>query len=229
LYPLNNNLTAFERMMNFSWTAADERDGDQVNYTLNTTVTPDVACSFQGTTSNIQTTNYTYGELCTDQLYNWTVTACDIDGCALSTKFNFSILSVLSIQLLNNNTNFATLNTNQSKDTQYGGVSPFLLENNGNVVANVTIYGNNSPFTSVGLGTTAFQFKARINETGAFNTSGSQMTYTPVLAAYAVLLKSLNYSDTNDTAYVDINITVPANEPPGGKSANVTFQAARSQ
>ncbi len=87
---------------------------------------------------------------------------------------------------------------------------------------------SNSPFTLAALGSTAFQFKARQNETNAYNTTGSQATYTPMDAILKNVLKQLNYSDASDTAYVDINITVPDSEPPGTKSTDVLFRAEMS-
>jgi hypothetical protein len=228
LYPANNNNTVFERYVNFSWSGADERDGDTLNHTLNLSVQPGT-CSVQLQQSNIPGVNYTYGELCTDQYYNWSVRVCDIDGCSSwSTQFNFTIASVLSINLLDRNTDFGTLNVLQSKDTETGGITPFRIENDGNVLANITANATGDLFTTAGLGSTAFQFKARQNETGAFNTSGSQLSYTPVDSILKNVLKQLNYSDTNDSAYVDINITVPSAEQPGTRTTNVTFRATVS-
>jgi len=138
-----------------------------------------------------------------------------------------TIASVVSIILRANNTDFGTLNLGQSKDTVTGGVSPFVLENNGNVLVNITILGNNSPFTSVNLNSTAFQYKARANETGAFPAGTAQMTYTPVNSTTTNLVKQFNYTDVSDDLLVDINITVPFDEGAGTKSANITFTAGR--
>ncbi len=228
LYPANNNQSVFERFVNFTWTAADERDGDQVNYSLNLNASG--SCAIQTQQTNLQSVNYTFGELCVDSYYNWTVQACDIDGCsAWATLYNFTVASVTSIRLVNNNTNFGALSIGQTIDTSNLVVMPFWIENDGNVFVNVTVIGNNTPsstlFSSVGLNNVAFQYKARLNETGAFNTTNSPMTYTPVNASYTVAFNRLNYSDASDAAFIDINITVPLSEPPGTKIANVTFLA----
>jgi len=84
LYPLNNNQSVFERNVNFSWSTADERDGDTVTYNLSANVTPGL-CGAQ-VAVNPTTTNYTSSELCVDQLYNWTVRACDVDGCSAPSR-----------------------------------------------------------------------------------------------------------------------------------------------
>jgi len=51
------------------------------------------------------------------------------------------------------------------------------------------------------------------------------MLYTPVTGTNTSLISKFNYTDTNDSAYIDINITVPINEPPGNRRANITFTA----
>lgn len=228
LYPADNNQSVFERYLNFSWSTVLDPDGDVVNYTINVTVTAGV-CSVEFTQNNIQTINYTYGELCVDQLYNWSVRSCDIDGCsAYSSISNFTIASVLAITMVNNNTNFGTLSIGQSVTTDNYTITPFLLRNDGNVYANITFVGNNSPFSSVGLDSVAFQFRVEDNETNSINISDSQLTYTPVPSAFTHAIKQLNYSDVNDVVATHINITVPINEPPGTKEANVTFHATMS-
>jgi hypothetical protein len=224
LYPAHNNQTVFERFVNFTWNASNELDGDQVNYSLNLTTSGIGGCAIQTQQTNLQSTNYTFGELCTDSYYNWTVKACDIDGCSgWTTVFNFSIASVTSIRLLNNNTNFGSLTVGQTIDTSDNVVMPFWIENDGNVFVNVTVVANNSPFTSVGLNNIAFQYKARANESNAFDTSTSPLLYTPLNASYTNACNRLNYTDATDAAFIDINITVPINEPPGNKVANISF------
>ena len=228
-YPLHNNQSVFERFVNFTWTAADEPDGDQVNYTLNVVVTPGT-CSAQSTLTNLQTTNRTVGELCIDQMYNWTVNACDIDGCAGNTTlFNFTIASVIGIRLAGNVTAYGILTLSQNNATDGpGGPNPLILENDGNVRVNVSLNASQSPFTSVGLGNAAFQYRIADNETGSFNSSGSQITYTPVPSGIVAAIKQLNYSDALDSVLIHTNITVPSAETPGDKTTNLTLRAVVS-
>jgi hypothetical protein len=230
-YPENNNQSVFERFVNFSWTAADERDGDAVTYTLNLTITPGT-CSVATTQSNIATTNYTFGELCTDQLYNWTIDSCDIDGCSsASTISNFTIASVVGIQLTTNLTELGTFNRNQTKATDADNIAPFIVNNTGNVRVNITLNATNEPFISISMPSTNYQFKAGINTTAAFNTTGSQIIYTPFDTIYKELIKQLNYtagSRANSTARIDVNITAPIDEPPGQKQGNFTIKAVAS-
>ncbi len=229
-YPLHNNQSVFERSVNFSWTTADEPDGDTVTYTLSVVVTPG-ACSVQSTLTNLQTTNRTVGELCVDQLYNWTVNACDVDGCSGNTTlFNFTIASVIGIRLAGNVTDFGVLTLSQNNATDGpGGPNPLVLENNGNVYVNVSLNASQTPFTSVGLGNAAFQYRIADNETGSFNTSGSQTLYTPVPSGATAAIRQLNFTDAADSVRIHTNITVPSAEPPGTKTTNLTFRAVVSQ
>ena len=229
-YPLHNNQSVFERSINFTWTTAVEADGDQVNYTLSVVVTPG-ACSVQSTLTNLQTTNRTVGELCVDQKYNWTVNACDVDGCSGNTTlFNFTIASVIGIQLAGNVTDFGILTLLQNNATDgLGGPNPLVLENNGNVYVNVSLNASQSPFTSVGLGNAAFQYRVADNETGSFNASGSQIVYATVPSGVTAAIKQLNFTDAADSVLIHTNITVPSAEPPGTKSTNLTLRAVVSQ
>jgi hypothetical protein len=230
-YPVNNNQSVFERFVNFSWSAADERDGDAVTYTLNLTVTPGT-CSVATAQSNIATTNYTFGELCTDQFYNWTINSCDIDGCSNPSSINnFTIASVVGIQLTTNLTQLGTFSRNQTKATDADNIAPFIVNNTGNVRVNITLNATNEPFTSISMPSTNYQFKAGINTTAAFNTTGSTSTYIPFNSIYQNLIKQLNYTarpNTNTTARIDVNITAPIDEPPGQKQGNFTIKAVIS-
>jgi hypothetical protein len=230
-YPANNNQSVFERFVNFSWTTADERDGDAVTYIFNLTITPGT-CSVATTQSNIATTNYTFGELCTDQLYNWTIEACDIDGCTSPSPLsNFTIASVVGVQLTTNLTQLGGFERNQTKATDADNIAPFIVNNTGNVRINITLNATNEPFTSISMPNTNYQFKAGINTTAAFNTTGSQVTYTPFNTVFKELIKQLNYTarpNTNTTARIDVNITAPIDEPPGQKQGNFTVQAVAS-
>jgi hypothetical protein len=231
LYPVNNNLTVFERFLNFSWTAADERDGDSVTYTLNTSVSGG-SCGVQLAPSGqagIALTNYTHGELClATQYYNWTVDACDVDGCTRSAKYNFSVPSVVGIQFLVNLTQFGMFNPGQSKATDADGIAPFVINNTGNVKINVSVNGT-SPFTSASLPTGNYTVKAGVNRSNAYNETGSvNNTYTMLTTTLMHLIKQLNYtagSGANSTAAIHMNITAPEQEPPGNKQGNLTVLA----
>jgi hypothetical protein len=123
-----------------------------------------------------------------------------------------------------NNTNFGAMNNNQTMNTTTGTPPPFVCANTGNVPLNVTLKALNPLFTSSGLGNSSFQYKARENQTGAFNTTVSQMNWANVTAGYTTLFGYLTYSNNLNNAYVDILLTVPVAEGAGAKSSNLSLQ-----
>jgi hypothetical protein len=44
---------------------------------------------------------------------------------------------------------------------------------------------------------------------------------TDIAVENVTVIKELDYNDTHDTAEIDINITVPENEPPGNKVVTI--------
>ncbi len=229
LSPADGNTSVFERFVNLNWTDSTDADNDPITYTLNLSVEPG-SCSVQAVRTGLTASNQTEGELCVDQRYWWNVTACDNqEGCSSrSSTFNFTIASVLQVTIVDTSMDFGALANGQSVTTDDYSPQPFIVENLGNVPANITLNGSKAPFTSVGLGDTAYQFRVEDNETGSMNASGSQTTYTPIQSFYVNAIKQLNYSDSSDRVAIHINITVPINEPHGSKSGNITIQSVAS-
>jgi len=221
VYPANNNYTVFERNITFQWQASTDPDGDPVNYSIN--ITQGTCTSYNA--ANITTTNWTSAELCVDKTYNWTVKACDPYACsAWAGTWNFTIQSVAGLTLLVNNTNFGSLNNSDTRNTTGGAPPPFNCQNSGNVPLNVTFKANSPLYATSDLGNSTWQYKARENQTGAFDTGTSQMNWTNVSASYANLFQGLKYQANQNSAFIDILITVPATEPAGVKSSVVTVQ-----
>jgi hypothetical protein len=221
VYPANNNYTVFERNITFQWTASTDPDGNPVNYSIN--ITQGTCTSYY--VANITTTNYTSAELCVDKTYNWTVQACDPNACsAWAGTWNFTIQSVAGLTLLVNNTDFGILNNSNTRNTTGGAPAPFNCQNTGNVPLNVTFQANGPLYSMSGLGNNTWQYKARENQTGAFDTGTSQMNWTNVTGSYTSLFTNLKYYNNQNSAFIDILITVPAAEPSGVKSSVVTVQ-----
>ena len=215
-YPVNNNYTVFERNITFQWNASTDPDSDPItyNFTLNQTTCPSY------TASALSATNWTSTKLCVDQLYNWSVQACDPYSCsAWAATSNFTIASVVGITFLVNNTNFGFLNNSNTVNTTGGTPPPFLLANTGNVLLNVTLQANNPLFNTSGLGNNTFQYAARSNESTRYD--AAQTSWANVSATYTSLFTNLKYATGLNNASVDILITVPALEGAGAKSSTI--------
>ena len=169
--------------------------------------------------------------------YNWTVRVNDSDGMSgWTVPWRINISSVVSITLLNNSIDFGSLDYLQWNDTSDDAPLPFLLENDGNSFVNVTITSTHLWETQSG-GSNYFQFKAAnySSELGSFIWAQSQTAYAAIPLSDGLpespllCFSSFNYTDTTDTAEIDINVTVPINEPPGVRRANVTLVASLSE
>jgi len=227
--PTNGNVTVHLRQPLLEWYASNQT----TYYTIN--ITSSTGCGgnyFQNITA--PALNFTpTSELCLNTegggsgtRYDWQVRACSPDACGnWSSLWNFSIEPYVVITLVNNSVDFINATLGETKNTTTGSVGPYVLQNDGNVIADmVNISASQSLWTSVGLGTNNFQMKARVsNESGSFNVTGSLTSWVNISATNQTVIRQLNYTDMNDSAYLDIQIKVPGDEPPGSKQTNLIF------
>lgn len=143
------------------------------------------------------------------------------------------------IFLKNATVNFAAVQVGASYDTSlnYSNSSQFLLRNDGSVKVNVTIAatalwnstsGNNTNYrynvTEAVGNTTAFEYDNNCDSTHNNNTY-----YTmPMDSTSARAVCKFDFTDANDHARIDIQITVPGGEAAGTKSSTVTFTASEA-
>ncbi|RMF55629.1 hypothetical protein D6745_01380 [Candidatus Woesearchaeota archaeon] len=230
IFPNNGNDTLLDRTPTFNWSAATDPDNDVINYTLNVTC-PTCSAEINVVVSN--DTNYTPSiELDLDKVYYWNVTTNDgTDSGGTSETWNFTILST-SIIMVNGSVNFSNMQLLEYDNTSDDNPPPFVVENNGNVLVNVTVYAQSSLWDTVGLNTTYFMAKAdnHTAELGSFRYDLSQTTYTPIqnVTYKERYISYLNYSDSNDLAELDIAVQVPDAEPAGNKSSVLVFEATAS-
>ncbi|MEM2139232.1 MAG: hypothetical protein QXM96_03705 [Candidatus Woesearchaeota archaeon] len=220
--PNNNNHTIKERKPLFLFNSTDV-DGDDINYTIKINFTSTFECGLnilQNISESSYQSNY---DFCTDQIINWSVIA--FDGSLYSEwseTWNFTIESFLSINLTTNSVDFGSMNMLESKDTD-NGYNPLIIENNGNVYVNVTKIGSNqSPFIMADLNTSYFRYKvdntSEINSFDKIKSITEWENITSIDNANKTAIVNLNYSDANDEAQIDLNVTVPLYEPGGPKS-----------
>ncbi|MFH1915851.1 MAG: NosD domain-containing protein [Nanoarchaeota archaeon] len=231
--PSTENFTVHERYTFFNWTNSTDDDGDTIVYEIN--VSTDTACAGGGFNQSwLDRTNTSAPKaLCTHDetalIYNWTVRACDDETCtAWTTRWNFSIQPWIVIVFTNDNVDFGEIaftQVNQWNDTSDDKPLPFTIENTGNVLTNLTNVTANASLwldPQAGLGTHYFQIKvANTTEADSFDWQASQTTYMNLTANNQSLIDNLDWNTSRNSAEIDINITLPSQEPAGNKSADI--------
>ncbi len=230
--PTNGNTTVHDRRPVFLWSNTTNANWFEINITSNTGCSADIYTNSTPTGS----LNYTpTSDFCvkTDGIgnnwYTWTVRACNNQVCGpWASSWNFTIEPWVIITLTNNAVSFGSMAIGDApKDTTTGSPTPFTIQNDGNVQADLVNVSASQSFwqsPAGALGTQYFQMKAReSNETGSFNTTGSLMSWINVTATNQSIIKQLNYADVTDSAYVDVRIAIPGDEPPGNKQTSLIF------
>ncbi len=147
---------------------------------------------------------------------------------------------IVAISMVANVINFSSVNVTETKDSHTDAVAGqrfFTIENNGTVVVNVT-----SCSTELWSGSSKqasdYNITTENNETGSasafplggegawgiMNTTASACG-GPVSGSGTRVIGFLNFTDSGDTVNVFIKIRVPPDEPPGAKTATITFTA----
>ena len=223
-----------DRTPTFTWTATDG-DGDDLTYTINVS---SVASSLCEDADRINTSDGLSYTPTTDlrclfdnnDYYVWKVQANDgeEDG-AWSDERNFSISTTVSITMVSSDIYLGSLLRGNSSNTD-DGPSPFEIENDGNVLINVSINAtklwDTEPDSSL-----YYQFKADASsESDSFSWLGSLTNWTNVpFTGYVVAVNNLEYEEASDTAEIDINVTVPINEDYGIKNSTIVFLGVLSE
>ena len=143
-----------------------------------------------------------------------------------ATERNFTIPSVININLTRENISFGNISVSGTDETRDNSPLPMLLVNLGNVLTKITSYATASIFTQASINSTYFQYAAaNASEGRTFDAALSQIQYInvtgPAITNATTLIRKLNWTNSNDTAEIDFNLTVPIGEPPGGKSATI--------
>ncbi len=231
LYPANNsNIT--DRSPNFNWSNSTV---GLVNYSLeiSTSIDFSVASNIIYNRTNISSlvnansTNFTINfTLDVDRPYWWRVIAYDATSfSAYSNATNFTLQSYVNFSLPIRNVDFGNATLGAQNDTVDEVPRAFHLQNDGNILINISVTSTRLFLgPSVDYPTPNYRFKARINESDAFNSSNSTMNWTNFsLTSLRMDILDLNWTAEKDDARIDVNITVPLDEPAGLRNATVTF------
>ncbi|MFH1151647.1 MAG: hypothetical protein V1788_00815, partial [Nanoarchaeota archaeon] len=234
--PASGNITT-NRTPAFYWNGSDA-DGDNLTYDLNLTCYSSLGggCSDDNrlisgiSAQNSVLTDYLKYLKDNNYYYNWTVRA--YDGTSYSSwaspPWKLEIQASLDVVLINETINFGVIAMDGTNDTTTNNPYPFSLRNDGNCFANVSINATQL-WATVSSNSSYYQFKiANLSgEEGAFNWAGSITAWnqTPINGA-TVAIVALNFSDSKDSAEVDVLVTVPNQEPAGDRGSIVYFESS---
>ena len=227
----SRNLT--NRTIIFSWLPTTDGDGDAVTYnltvrcysTLGGSCSPTDDRSVSGITSTSYMLTSELAFLRDDNYYyNWTITPYDNkDFGEYSNQSNLSIISYVNINLSNDRVDFGSLTINTNQSTTDDSPTPLTIDNIGNVRVEVNL-SSSRLFTTDSFPSPNYMFRVR-NRTdypNAFNSS-SNTSFANVPNISARIMYQFNYTNGTNSAYIDINITVPPNEPAATLSSILTF------
>jgi hypothetical protein len=203
----------------FNWSALDI-DNDSLWYNL--IVDDSMYFDYPEINVTINATNYTPLFELLFKPYYWVIRAYDNETWTNSSQQNFTVISYVSIILVNDTIDFSTMSANESNDTSDNNPGPFVLENDGNCEIDILL-NSTALWQSEPMNTRYFQVKvANSSELFSFNWTASNFTYVNV-SNMTFLVDRLIHNDTFDSAEVDINLTVPLSEAGGIKQAIMTL------
>jgi len=143
-----------------------------------------------------------------------------------TTQLNVAVSVAISLPV--STVDFGSMSTSQTNDTSDSIPGPFEIQNDGNVRVNVTINATDL-FSTASNPTANYRFAANTSSEGTcFDTGSSTTAWTNMPSTATRFLTYLNFTDSCDLAEVEIEVTVPANEPAGAKSSTVTFLASQA-
>jgi len=234
--PQDNNITT-DRTPTFTWAGTDN-DGDTISYEINIT---DYQFSGGAICTDDRKLNLSSSNEYTPSIdlkclydngyqYKWQVRANDSETVgAWSSTYTLNITANITVFLNVSDINFGSLDSLTSNDTTDNSPSPLLIQNNGNTLINISTNASDPLWSSNTTTSDYFKFKIdNSTELGSFKWLSSLTSWTnvPITGNAIHSITELNYSDSKDTAEIDLYIEVPPNEAPGFKDSLLIFQSS---
>ncbi len=225
LKPDDGNTSVRTRRPRFNWSGSDD-DGDSLSFNL----WVDDNSNFESPVIDFSTQDENYTpttDLELDTQYYWRVQVYDQTEYVNSSDWTFTTESHIEVKFINASIDFGSMNLSETKNTTSDNPYPFVIENRGNVLVNVT-FGVTDTFWQSALApldTSYLQYKAddRV-EAGSFDFGSSQTSWANVSDENKTLVKEFNYTDSADAAAIDLLVIVPEDEPPGQKSGTFVLE-----
>jgi hypothetical protein len=229
LISLINGSTTTDRTPTLAWNNSVDNNGDIISYNLiiddnSAFNNPEINVTSVVNVSDVNTTYDLSIILDVDTTYFWKVAANDSYGYGgFSEVSNFTVQSYLSFSLLTSSVSFGNVNNSGVLNTTDNDPLPFRGENTGNIKQNITLNASRM-FTAINYPSSSYMFKIRTNESGAFNSSLSRITWQNFSKTSSdVHVVNLNWLSFKDDFLVDLNLSIPSNETAGEKTSTVTF------
>lgn len=232
-----------DRTPMFSWTGTpNDDDGDVVSFDLNITCynTAGGPCAGSGNDDRLITGISSTTETLTSELqyfidnndyYNWTVRAYDGEEySSWATDYSLNITALVDVTLPNGSVEFGVVSPLGNYDTTDDSPKPFLIQNDGTVFVNISISATDLWAKQLNP-SRYYQYKIAnyTLENGSFNWALSRIFFRNLSTSAETAIVELNYSNATDTAEIDINISVPLDEPADVRSSTVTFTASLTE
>jgi len=145
---------------------------------------------------------------------------------------NITINSEITVSLPVSEINFGSMNLSEYKDTTGDDPEAIVLQNDGNAEINVSI-NFTALWDSAAFPSDKFRYKLREPSGECYEDAGTQTAWLNAPPTTTESVNKLNFTSGYQTgcnnASLDINITVPSDEPAGNKSSIVTFTASLSE
>lgn len=216
----------------FEWENATDAESGVLTYTLQVDDDSDFGSpeiSQAGIAENAPRTSYvSAAELNVDTAYFWRVRAYDGELYGdWSDTWNLTIESSASVSLPVGAIEFGIVNRSATYNTDSDSPQPFLVQNDGNVAVNVTIYGTDF-WQRVSNPTSNYQFKCRNDTSICPAGSTTDWADMPNITAPATLVTDLPRTLGANQVKSDIKITAPSDEPAGVKSSTIYIIASQA-
>jgi len=227
------------RTVEHNWSCSDDDSDSCTNYEIvinESKFMGSHSCSDDTQTTTANSKYLTYGLCLWDNgyTYDWSVRAYDGDDWGSYDSSNYNITGVVSVTLLINTIEFGEVDAfGIANDTTNENPQPFILENTGNCLVNVS---HNATQLWVEGPTESSDYKIKVDnntldgELGAFNWLNSITSWINVsLTGQVLLMNDLNFTDSKDSVEIDIYVRSPQDESPGDKSSTIIFEPVLSE